>query len=137
MEEKNRPVREKASQRNFAALLLIFGLWLLAGCGSGGKSSAPVAKVGTVSGKLVVPPDNILEVEPNDSIGQAQAVSGTLTIAGEAAQTDPGFTLSKEGIKIEDLYRLTVPTGKVRITLSIAANDPEADDLDLFLLDGT
>lgn len=134
MEKTNGPVRKKERQRNFAVLLLIFGL-LLAGCLPGGNS-APTP-VGTASGKLIVPPDNLLEVEPNDTIGQAQPVSGTLTISGEAAQTDPGFPLPEKKAEIEDLYSLSAPSGKVRITLSIAANDPEADDLDVFLLDGT
>ncbi|HZR47134.1 MAG TPA: PPC domain-containing protein, partial [Candidatus Manganitrophaceae bacterium] len=135
MEQQGGPVDEKGLGRGSLPVFLLFSCFLLLiGCSGGGNSASP--RVGTASGKLIVPPDNTVEAEPNDTPAQAQAVSGTLTIAGAAAQDDPGFVLSGEGAKIEDLYRLSAPSGKVRITLSIAANDLNANDLDLFLLDG-
>jgi serine protease len=139
MKKKCGPIDERGLRRGSIMLhFLVFGVLLLAGCGG---SSPPLVKVGTASGKLAIPPDHIVEMEPNDTPGQAQAVSATLTIAGSAAESDPGFLLPREvapgeeAVEIGDLYRLSVPSGKVRITLSIAANDAKANDLDLFLLD--
>ncbi len=57
-------------------------------------------------------------------------------MSGAAAQVDPGFPAPGfPGVEIEDLYSLTAG-GPVRITLTIVADDPSADDLDLWLLSG-
>jgi serine protease len=113
------------------AFLVLF--LALPGCGGSGSSTPP--PTGTVSGKLIVPPDNTTEVEPNDSPTQAQVVSSFLNVSGNASQADPGFTLpGSTPLTLVDLYSLNA-TGPVRITLTIAQKDPIANDLDLFLLD--
>lgn len=132
---RNRDLGRFARSERIAGLLV--GLLLMAGCGGSG-SSAPAGS-GTVSGKLIISPDNTVEMEPNDTLTQAQAVNGTLTISGNIAKEDPGIPLTVPDlgpVVVSDLYNLTT-SGPVQITLSIAANDPEADDLDLVLLDNT
>ncbi len=116
-------------------LLALGGVVGISGCNSGGGDAAPAPTTGTASGVLVVPPNNAVESEPNNAIVQAQAVSSSQTVAGSAAQTDTGFVIpGAGGAEAEDLYSLTA-TGSVRITLTIAADDLSANDLDLVLMD--
>lgn len=130
------------SDFTYLMLSTLLGILLLTGCGGGGGGgdstpAPPAPTTGTASGKLIVPPDNTVEVEPNDAVTQAQAVSGSLTVSGHATQTDPGFTLpGPDAVKIEDLYSLSA-SGRVRITLSIAADDLNTTDLDLVLMDSS
>ncbi len=86
----------------------------------------------TVSGKLLVSPDNILEVEPNDTLGTAQRISSSQKVAGFAAAGDAG--LGSTGGRVHDLYRVET-ADRVRITLTIAEDDFERNDLDIVLLD--
>ncbi|WP_168060895.1 S8 family serine peptidase [Candidatus Manganitrophus noduliformans] len=117
----------------------LIGLLVLSGCNGGGGGSnnnPPVPTTGTASGKLTVPPDNTVEVEPNDEPAQAQAVSNTITVSGNASINDPGSLLpipNEDPLLIPDLFSLTA-TEPVRITLSIGANDLDANDLDLVLM---
>lgn len=119
--------------------LTVVILLLIAGCGddgSGGGNKGPTtspAPRGTATGLLNVPPDNILELEPNDSPIQAQAVTTLTVLAGRASDSDGGFQLPG-GNRVQDLYRLTA-TEQVRIVLTIAEDIPTPNDLDLFLLD--
>jgi serine protease len=116
-------------------LLALVGVAGISGCNSGGGDAAPAPTTGTASGVLVIPPNNAVESEPNNAIAQAQAVSSSQTIAGSAAQTDTGFVIpGAGGAEAEDLYSLTA-TGSVRITLTIAADDLSANDIDLVLMD--
>ena len=111
-------------------------LFLISGCGgSGGGNDGPAISPnpGTASGRLNVPPGNDLELEPNDSAIQAQAVTTSTTVAGRASDPDSGFQLPS-GNRLQDLYRLTV-TEQVRIVITIAEDNHIANDLDLFLLD--
>ena len=124
------------------------GFLLLAGCGGGGGGShgggpgpAPAPTTGTASGKLTVPPDNAVEVEPNDTPGQAQAISIPLTVSGSASINDPGSKLISNTpgdppLLVPDIFSFTA-SEPARITLSIAANDLAANDLDLILMDNT
>ena len=117
--------------------LIILAL-LPSACGSGGGdtgSSVPTLPGGSVSGKLNVPPNNHLGVEPNDAVAQAQAVTLASLVAGRASELDSGFQLPS-GNRVQDLYRLTA-TESVRIVLTIAQDDHMTHDLDLFLLDGS
>lgn len=118
--------------------LTVAMLLLIAGCGgdgSGGGNDGPTTPPtpGTASGLLNVPPDNILELEPNDSPVQAQAVTTLTVLAGRASDSESGFQLPG-GNRVQDLYRLTA-TEQVRIVLTIAEDIPTGNDLDLFLLD--
>lgn len=89
----------------------------------------------TVSGRLIVPPNNLVESEPNDAIAQAQSVTSTSVVSGQATQTDSGLSLpGTGGIIVQDVYRLSA-AGPVRVTLTIADDDPTINDLDLFLMD--
>ncbi len=115
---------------------IVVTLFLISGCGgSGGGNDGPAISPnpGTASGRLNVPPGNDLELEPNDSLLQAQAVTTSTTVAGRASDPDSGFQLPS-GNRVQDLYRLTV-TEPVRIVLTIAEDNHTANDLDLFLLD--
>jgi serine protease len=110
------------------------------------RAPPPPAIEGTISGQLLVPPNQQLEVEPNETLNQAQDVGQVARLAGTAAAGDPGFPLGGVNAEAQDLYRLntTVP---VRVTLTIGANelftyDPSSqaiieivNDLDLALLD--
>ncbi|MBI3805381.1 MAG: S8 family serine peptidase [Nitrospirae bacterium] len=121
---------------------LFIGSLLLTACGGGGgggkSSGAPAAAMGTASGKLSIPPNNTVEVEPNDSIAQPQPISSPIAVAGSASISDPGATLptSDGEVRLPDIFKLTA-AGPVRITLSIAANDLDKNDLDLVLMDTT
>ncbi|MDC4227767.1 MAG: S8 family serine peptidase [Candidatus Manganitrophus sp.] len=129
---------------SYFIISLLIGSLVLAGCDGNGGSDNDPAPTGTASGKLTVPPDNTLEVEPNDTLLQAQPVSSTMNVSGSATESDPGFSLSIPNnpqpiiITVADLYRVET-TGPIRVTMSIAAEDPTANDLDLFLMnaDGT
>ncbi|MBI5185195.1 MAG: S8 family serine peptidase [Nitrospinae bacterium] len=97
---------------------------------------------GSASGKLAVSPDNVVEQEPNNSIAQAQSVTNSSKVFGDAAYGDAGFILPQfigtayAGLQVEDLYLLQAP-GPARITLTVAANDLVYNDLDLVLMDSS
>lgn len=115
---------------------LLIGSLVLASCDGGGGNNRPVP-TGTASGKLTVPPNNTVEVEPNDDIDQAQAASNSLTVSGNTSETDPHvFVISPDDVPIPDLFRLNT-SEPVRITLSIGANDLDVNDLDLVLIDAS
>ena len=117
-------------------LIIVVALFLISGCGGGNDGPAISPNPGgTASGRLNVPPGNDLEFEPNDSPIQAQAVTTSTTVAGQAADPDSGGFQLPSGNRVQDLYRLTV-TEQVRIVLTIAEDNHTANDLDLFLLDG-
>ena len=120
--------------------ILVVTFFLIAGCGgsgSGDGNDGPVIapSPGTASGRLNIPPGNDLELEPNDSLLQAQTVTTATTVAGRASDQDGAFQLAS-GNRVQDLYRLTA-TEPVRIVLTIAEDNHIANDLDLFLLDST
>ena len=130
------PMRQMAS-----GVLLALAV---AGCGGGGGGDSdgstrtptpnPTPPSG-IGGSLIVPPDQMLEVEPNDEPRSAQAMRQGATIAGAAARGDAGFAVSGlDDVVIEDLFRLTT-VGPVRVTLTIGANDLLFNDLDLILFD--
>ncbi|WDT76892.1 MAG: S8 family serine peptidase [Candidatus Manganitrophus sp.] len=122
---------------------LLIGSLALAGCdggGGGSNNNPPIPTTGTASGKLTIPPDNTVEAEPNDAPAQAQAVSNTLTVSGNATFNDPSFFVFQTSDGVDhpapDLFSLTT-SEPVRITLSIGANDLDANDLDLVLFDAS
>ncbi len=134
------PAGRRLVSPSFFISSLLIGLLALSGCdGNGGSGNGP-APTGTASGKLTVPPDNTVEVEPNDDIPQAQPVSNTMSLSGSATESDLGFSLSIPNnpqpiiITVSDLYRVET-TAPIRVTMSIAAENTEANDLDLFLMD--
>ncbi|WP_051361097.1 S8 family serine peptidase [Desulfuromonas sp. TF] len=124
--------------------ILLLVLFLFAGCEGGGGGGTPAPDdgggdtpsptTGIISGTLIVPPNHTLEIEPNETAASAQLVSDVQKVAGRASVADPGFILlGQEGISVQDLYRLEAD-GPVRITLTLAANDPVSNNLDLILM---
>jgi serine protease len=124
--------------------ILLLVLFLFAGCEGGGGGGTPAPDdgggdtpsptTGIISGTLIVPPNHTLELEPNETAASAQPVSDVQKVAGRASVADPGFILlGQEGISVQDLYRLEAD-GPVRITLTLAANDPVSNNLDLILM---
>lgn len=94
------------------------------------------APPGSITGSLIVPPNQTVEVEPNESIDQVQTLPAAATVAGNAATVDPGFPLPGFVAEVEDLYRLQTAE-RVRITLTMAADNLRSNDLDLLLLDSS
>ncbi len=118
----------------FLALLLAGAL--VTGCGGGGGGGKAARSSSTISGHLVVPPAYDLEAEPNDSLLQAQDLPVPSVITGFASVNDSGYSLAAGGRRILlcDLYRLQAPA-RTSTWLTIAENDLDRNDLDLFLLD--
>ncbi len=128
-----------------SVLALTTGMLLFAvsGCSD---DSPPQTTEGTISGRVIVPPNHVLEAEPNDSPDEAQVIVKASRVSGAAAATDPGFELPGTGVEAQDLFRVTT-TVPVRVTLIIGANelytyDPASEppievmnDLDLAVLD--
>jgi hypothetical protein len=79
----------------FFFVLLCLVVLVIIGCGGGGGDGElpPPPTTGTISGNLIVPPNQIVETEPNDSISQAQTIMSTSTVTGHAAIGDPFFPL--------------------------------------------
>lgn len=127
---------------SYFMISLLIGFLFLPGCknGGGGSHNNPPAPTGTASGKLTVPPNNTVEVEPNDEPAQAQAVSNTLTVSGSANFKDvSAFSLeTSDGVRhpVSDLFSIAA-SEPVRITLSIGAKDLAVNDLDLVLIDAS
>lgn len=116
-----------------AALLL--GGALLTACGGGGDGRKTSHSASTLSGRLIIPPAYDLESEPNDSIAQAQGLPVPSVITGFAGRSDSGHTLITGGrsILLCDLYRLQAPA-TTGLSLTIAEDDLDQNDLDLFLM---
>lgn len=97
---------------------------------------------GKVSGKISVPPTNLLEQEPNESPLEAQPIAGVgYTLAGYAASWEDHYQIPDPDypgnwLRFQDLFRFQV-IGPSAVSLTIAADDPARDDLDLFLLDSS
>ena len=111
------------------------------------EDAPPETTEGTISGRLIVPPNHVLEAEPNDNPDAAQDITQASRVSGAAAASDPGFELPGTGVEAQDFYRVTT-TVPVRVTLVVGANelftfDPDSDpptieainDLDLAVLD--
>lgn len=133
------PAGRRLFSFSYFIISLLIGLLVLAGCDGGGGNNRPVP-TGTASGKLTVPPNNTVEVEPNDAPDQAQAVSTSLTVSGSADFNDASalFLETTDGVRhpVSDLFSIAA-SKPVRITLSIGANDLEDNDLDLVLIDAS
>lgn len=138
------PVGRRLFPFSYFIVIFLIGSLVLAGCNGGGggggsNNNPPVPTTGTASGKLTVPPDNTVEVEPNDDVDQAQAASNTLTVSGNASESDPHIffiPITEGDVPIPDLFSLNA-SGPVRITLSIGASDLNVNDLDLVLIDAS
>ena len=76
-----------ASLVAFATSMVLFAV---SGCS---EDSPPQTTEGTISGRLIVPPNHVLEAEPNDSPEQAQGIEQSSRVSGAAAADDPGFGL--------------------------------------------
>ena len=121
------------------SLLALVVVWvtvpLLTACGGG--DDGPTLDNGTASGRLIVPPTQVLEEEPNQTIDQAQRVEASWLVTGSASANDPGFPLpGSPGVEVEDLYWVTA-SERIQVALTIAEDNLVANDLDLFLLDHT
>ena len=102
-------------------------LWIcfpiVTGCG-GGDEDSPTPARGTVSGRLIVPPNQVLEEEPNHKIEQAQRVEESESVTGSSAWFNPGFSLPWDSSRrAQDLYRVT-SSGPLQVALTVAANNP-------------
>lgn len=87
------------------------------------------------SGRVIVPSNMRREAEPNQTLEQPQDVPVPSTILGVARAQDASFTLPIDpGIDVVDMYRIHT-TETARISLSIAAQNPQINDVDLLLLD--
>ncbi len=77
------------------SLLALVVVWssvlLLTACGGG--DDGPELADGTASGRAIVPPNQVLEEEPNQTISQAQEVEASWLVTGSASVDDPGFSL--------------------------------------------
>lgn len=139
-----RPLREELHPGSRAACLSTLSAIVLAMCISaplltacGGGDDGPTIAKGTASGRLIVPPNQVLEEEPNQTIGQAQTVKESWLVTGSASRDDPGLLLlpgPPEEVEIEDLYRVSA-SGLMQVALTIAEDDLDDNDLDLILLD--
>lgn len=119
------------------SLLALVVVWvsvpLLTACGGG--EDGPISADGTASGRLIVPPTQVLDEEPNQTILQAQEVEATWLVTGSASANDPGFSLpGSPDKKVEDLYRVTA-SERIQVALTIAEDDLDANNLDLLLMD--
>ena len=145
----NRSFSSIELRKNFIASLLVItaSLALFAVPGCKDDDSPPQTTDGAISGVVVVPPNHVLEAEPNDNPDAAQDITQASRVSGEAANDDPGYELPETGVEAQDFYRVTT-TAPVRVTLIVGANelftyDPDSDppievinDLDLAVLDG-
>ena len=116
-----------------------FLLLLLTACGGGGGGGGggqpPPVGTGQVQGVLQVASTNKAELEPNSSVGAAQALAASDSILGTAALSDAQSLLVPTDQPVHDFYRLTVGAENVRVVLTMAKDDTNTNDLDLFLLD--
>jgi serine protease len=118
------------------ALVVVWSsVFLFTACGGG--DDGPELADGTASGRLIVPPNQVLEEEPNQTINQAQEVQASWLVTGSASVDDPGFPLPESPDKeVEDLYRVTA-SERIQVALTIAEDDPHTNNLDLLLMDST
>ena len=107
--------------------------------GSGGVGAGGPVGAFQVSGTLNVEVSNKLEIECNNSLATAITMAPGDSFAGQAQKTDAGYAgiTARDTVVIQDIYKLTVGSENVRVTLSFADNDLVQNDLDLFLLDGS
>lgn len=118
---------------------------MLGGCGGGGGGGgggqAP-APAGTISGRVLVGSTTQVDSDTNDplsalvgnnSIGTAQVLPNPAIVGGYVALAGRGPAgASQPAGDPRDFYRVAFAGGQT-IELSIAANDPVANDLDLYL----
>ena len=120
--------------------LLAFALLvLLTACGGGGGGGddgggggVGIRPTGSLSGRITFSTGIVpirLEAEPNDVLGEAQVVGdlplgGRLTILGRLGGADDPL----------DAFRIRVPQ-RARITATLTAENPAANDFDLALYD--
>ena len=119
------------------SLLALVVVWssvlLFTACGGG--DDGPTLADGTASGRLIVPPNQVLEEEPNQTIIQAQDVEVSCVVTGSASANDPGFSLPESpDTEVEDLYRVTA-SERIQVALTIAEDDLHTNNLDLLLMD--
>ncbi len=131
-------------RNHFFAVLL---LTLLSACGGGGGggggggsgngAGVPPPADSQVLGTLNVAPTNRIENEANDSPATAQALAAGESIVGSAGQGEAGHRgiTARSTVVIQDLYRINITRENARIVLTMAQDDVNRFDLDLFLLD--
>jgi serine protease len=133
---KSRP--EKGLARSAPRLLAGLVLLCLVFCwlpACGGGEDGPASADGTASGRLLVPPNHVLEEEPNQTIAQAQRVEESWLVTAGASKADPGYSLPGfPSVKVEDLYRVSA-SERTQVALTIAEDNLYVNDLDLLLMD--
>jgi len=122
-----------ARLRSFLAFVVVWvSVPILTACGGGDDN--PTLANGTASGRLIVPPTQVLEEEPNQTIIQAQEVEASWLVTGNASANDPGFSLPGSPDKeVQDLYRVTA-SERIQVVLTIAEDDLNTNNLDLLLM---
>ncbi len=95
---------------------------------------------GKVSGAIGVPPNNLLEQEPNQDPHDPRVIPGPgYSLAGYAGEFDESYKIPDpdypgDWIWLQDLFKVTL-TEPSRVTLTMGADNLRANDLDLFVLD--
>ena len=150
----SRPLRSRHLRRRLPdwliAIATVFGLLVISGCSESDPPPPPPPPPapieGKISGRLIVPPNHQIEVEPNGTPNEAQAIGEHTRISGAAAAAEPGYPVPGTSAVLTDLYNLSTVL-PVSVTLTIGANnlftfDPTSDtiieisnDLDLVVLD--
>ena len=125
-------------------------LFVLTCTGAGGTRQAQVlitvaAPVSSISGRVLIGSTTQVDSDTNDplaprtannSIGTAQILPVPAIVGGYVALAGRGFPgASQPAGDPSDYYRATLAAGQT-IELLIAADDPVANDLDLYLLNG-
>ncbi len=118
-------------------LVLASLCFALAACGGGGGGGGG-GTTGSVAGTLAVAASNKRQIEPNDTLAEAQTVAVGDSILGDSAQVDRGTSLNVAACSqffttqvIDDFYKVTT-TQATQIVMTIAA---DAQDIDLYLFD--
>jgi serine protease len=128
-----------------------YGLVLITGCSDSDPPPPPPLPppppvMGAISGRLIVPPNHEIEIEPNGTLVEAQSIGNRARVSGTAAASDPGYPVPDSSAVLTDLYSLS-STRPVTVRLTIGANelysfdaddqtiDEIINDLDLVVLD--
>lgn len=120
--------------RLLAASLIV----LLASCGGGGGGGGGTTPPpdAQVAGTLNVAPTNRIETEANDSPAAAQSLVAGESVLGASGEAEAGYQgiTARPIVVLQDLYRVNITGEDVRLVLTMAQDNVNSFDLDLFLL---